>query len=438
MLLQPGRRILPLLLALFMLAPAAAYAGHYFRSGVAAFENGNYEQALKYFRQAEDRENQTPNLYYNIGVTCYKTGRYRQAADAFERLLKNPDWRPLALYNLGLTAEAADDKEAAADYYQRARNAADPSSRIKQKTAHKIKNLRPGISRTAERQWYAILSIAAGYDDNAVLAPDEIIEQTGEEEDVFTDLYAAGSTYITGNYNAGIRVDAGAYARFYADQTDYNYATLFADISRKKRFAAWHLSAGFGGDVDFVENQHYATTPKFKFALIRGFESFRIRFDNELGWIAAVTAYDYLSGIQNRATLSVTRGITDGRLTAGYGFEYNDREDLENGDEFFSYSPLRHAFYGELAYQPLPGWNMELRAEYRKSNYADANEQIDNGGIVRKDRDDDRLVLSLRSGYALTGSLELFAEFCRTDNDSNFQDYEYTSNQFILGLEKTL
>ncbi|MBS3756997.1 MAG: hypothetical protein KGY56_14980, partial [Desulfobacterales bacterium] len=339
--------------------------------------------------------------------------------------------------NLGLTAEAVDDKEAAVDYYLRARDAAKPSSRIKQKSAQKIKKLRPGMNRAEARQWYGLLSIAAGYDDNAVLAPDDVIEQTGGQEDVFTDLYAAGSTYISGDFDAGIRIDAGGYARFYADQTEYDYATAFADISRKQQYDFWHLSAGFGGDVDFVENEHYAITPRLKFALMRDFAPFRLRLDNELGRISAVKEYDYLSGFQNRSTITITRRIPDGSLSTGYAFEYNDREDLERENEFFSYSPLRHEFRTKFAYRPLPGWKIKLRAEYRKSNYPDANVQSDNGETVRKKREDDRLFLSLRSGYALTDSLELFGKFCRTDNQSNFRDYEYTSNQFMIGAEKT-
>lgn len=48
-----------------------------------------------------------------------------------------------------------------------------------------------------------------------------------------------------------------------------------------------------------------------------------------------------------------------------------------------------------------------------------------------------RLILSIRTGYALTGELTIFAEYYRTDNHSNFPRYDYTSNQFMGGLEKT-
>ncbi|MCF8036522.1 MAG: tetratricopeptide repeat protein [Desulfobacteraceae bacterium] len=429
-----------LLLLMMTIAPALAMAetGDLYQSGVEAFKKDNYHQALEYFRQAEAQGNKTPNLYYNIGATCYKMGRYREAEDAFQRLVNDPGWRALALYNLGLIAEATDDREAAVDYFLRSRDAADPSSRMKQKAAYKVEKLRPGMSRAAGRQWYVLLSAAGGYDDNAVLAPDDTIAQVGEEADAFTDLYALGSTYLAGNFSDGTRFDAGGYARFYADQTAYNSAALFADFSRNRQYDFWHLRAGPGVEVDFVDNAHYATTPDFKLALTHSFEDFRFKVDNELSWIAADDAYDYLSGLRNRCSVSVTRWIADGRLAAGYEFEYNDRENLERENEFYSYSPLRHGFYTKFAYRPASGWRLELQAKYRQSRYPDASRQINaDGSVTRKKREDDRFIFSIRTGYALTGDLTLFAEYYRTDNDSNFPQYDYTSNQFMGGLEKT-
>lgn len=104
------------LLSVSMPAAAAGDADLY-RAGVEAFNKGDYEQALTFFKQARVQGNRQPGLFYNLGVTFYKTGQYAQAAEAFQQLADDPAWGALALYNLGLTAEAQGLRQAAIDYY---------------------------------------------------------------------------------------------------------------------------------------------------------------------------------------------------------------------------------------------------------------------------------------------------------------------------------
>lgn len=80
-------RALPVLLLLLPLTAHAAPiddAKKAFAEGKAAFERGDYEQAL----QAYQRANMilpAPNLYYNIGATYERLGRYQEAALAFDK-----------------------------------------------------------------------------------------------------------------------------------------------------------------------------------------------------------------------------------------------------------------------------------------------------------------------------------------------------------------
>jgi len=425
---------------LTLLLPAAAMPAEpppLFQAGVEAFQQGEYEQALKYFRRAKARGGNRAQLYYNLGSTYYKLGRYRQAAEEFERLLNRPGWRHLALYNLGLTAEARGDRQAAFDYYAAARQAAG-TSKIKQLADLKLSKLQRDEPRPAPRSAYALVSAAAGYDDNAVLSPDEDLDAVSREGDIFTEISAIGGTYLAGDENDGVSLDAAAFTRLYAQESDYSFSSFSAGISREKLHAPWHTRIGLIAGAGLVENELFATTPAFEIEFRRSFKHYRLKLKNELSWTAGHGDYDYLTGLENRFTAELLRRLQNARITAGYRFEYNDREDLETETEFFSYSPVRNEIYARWYYSLTRQWTIMAYGRYRNSRYPAANRQINNnGGITRKKREDDRIRVSVRLEYRFSAGLDGFAEYSHIDNNSNFSRYSYDSNLIMLGLQKT-
>ncbi|MFP4667820.1 MAG: hypothetical protein ACLFMN_03400 [Desulfobacterales bacterium] len=74
---------------------------------------------------------------------------------------------------------------------------------------------------------------------------------------------------------------------------------------------------------------------------------------------------------------------------------------------------------------------------YSKSLYPDENRMTDaeDSWIVDK-REDDKLLVTLRGEYMLTESLDAFAEYTGTDNDSNLPGYGYESSRIMFGLQK--
>lgn len=58
-----------------------------FAEGKAAFERGDYEQALAAYQRA-NMILPAPNLYYNIGATYERLGRYQEAALAFDKFFE--------------------------------------------------------------------------------------------------------------------------------------------------------------------------------------------------------------------------------------------------------------------------------------------------------------------------------------------------------------
>lgn len=84
-------------LALACAVPASAQsnakdlaAREYFEAGRAAFEQADYESALRYFQHAH-RMSGRAALWYNIGVAADRLNREQDALEAFERYLKETE-----------------------------------------------------------------------------------------------------------------------------------------------------------------------------------------------------------------------------------------------------------------------------------------------------------------------------------------------------------
>lgn len=427
-----------LTLILFPFQSMAAASDDY-RAGIQAFRAGDYEEARRHFEAAEDAGMSTAKLNYNLGSTYYKLGLYAQSRQRFNMIVDHPQWGSWAQYNLGLIAEATGNQQSAVNYYNRAYESAE-SSKLRQLAAIKLQQLQPDRDvGVTTGEWIGLLSGAVGYDDNATLAPDTTADNISEEGDAFVELFGVGNYYLQGDYSDGYRLDAGAYSRQYFDESDFSFSTLFAGISRDKQWDEWHTQVGVRLDSSFISDDYYATGGTLKIIGDRNFQAFRLRLRNDLSYIEADNNFDFVSGFRNRSTIELMRPIPNGKVRVGYQFEYNDREDLRNSNgEFFSYSPYRNDIYAELDYYIAPKWLVELRGEYQKSLYDDENRQLDaNNQLTVDERDDDRFIVTLRGQYEFARQLAAFGEFRYIDNSSNFDRFEYESNQVMFGLQKT-
>jgi Ca-activated chloride channel homolog len=75
------------------------------RDGMAAYEKGDFEQALKHFTDAQLNAPDQPEALYNVADAYYKTGNFDAAAEHYKQVLKTDDTqlKRKALYNLGNT-----------------------------------------------------------------------------------------------------------------------------------------------------------------------------------------------------------------------------------------------------------------------------------------------------------------------------------------------
>jgi tetratricopeptide (TPR) repeat protein len=424
-----------LMIAYWTATPLAhADAGDSYRRGVQAFRAGDYPGALRAFEAAEREGEGGAKLEFNLGSTYFKLGQLEQARYHFQRVADDPEWGSLAEFNLGLIAERERrDIDARKHFDSVAVNA--PTERLRQLAVAKVTGAQavpPKRSRGT-----GVVSFAAGYDDNVVLSEDPAVLDVSDEKDTFVDLFAAGSMYLTGTSAQGLRLDGDAYATKYADLGDFDIAGASAGFAWRELARDWTLEIGLEGQGDTVGGDYFTSTETVHARAFRPLgETTLLRVRAEGSAVQGASDFDYLTGWRARLGFEVVARYSTGRVRVGYLGELNDRDDLDDGPEFSSYSPTRHGFYAAAAQDLKHRVRMEARAEYRVSDYADQNRIIGNNGITTVEhRDEDRFSLSARAYLGITSKLSCFLDYAFVDNSSSIQLYEYTQNRVMLGIE---
>jgi len=119
-----------------------------------------------------------------------------------------------------------------------------------------------------------------------------------------------------------------------------------------------------------------------------------------------------------------------------YEHEANDRDDLAFTDEFFSYSPSVHQAVARVDYDFSARLSGEIRLDLRSSSYADPNVEVDlDGSVQQAERDETRFSVSVRLSRRLSDAWRVFGEYQHTDNDANFDRYQYVNNRLRFGVE---
>jgi hypothetical protein len=104
-----------------------------------------------------------------------------------------------------------------------------------------------------------------------------------------------------------------------------------------------------------------------------------------------------------------------------------------------SYSPIRNSGYLRIEQRLGDRIVAEIRAEYLDSRYSDENRVANGnaGAIVEEARDDSRWTAGARVAWSALTSTSLFIDYGYADADSTFEDYRYTQNRVLLGLERS-
>lgn len=110
-----------MILLLFILLPTLSLAGP-LQDGLTAYDQKNYEKALKLFIDAQLQNPDDPEILYNIGNAYYKIGEFNTARDHYQQALKSddPELRRKILYNLGNAEYKKGDPDSALKQYEAA------------------------------------------------------------------------------------------------------------------------------------------------------------------------------------------------------------------------------------------------------------------------------------------------------------------------------
>ena len=390
-----------------------------FSIGVAAFKNGDYHQARMAFEEALSDGKESASLHYNLGVTYYRLGEYNNAAEQFRKLTRDSGWKHLAYYNLGLVSEKQARPRKARHYYRKA------LSSKKNKVNALANKALARLSSPTTSPHYLFASLFAGDDDNVTLVPDQ-------EGEGVADKQMTG--FITGRYylDRHWSLEGLLYGRRYDDSDEFD--TSLAEIGLHREHVRGDWSWDHSANVSFqsLQGERYLDTASLETQARRHLDKTRgIRFDGEFSAIRAADSFAYLQGWRARGQARWMQRVGSARLELGYGLEINDREDLKAGEDFASFSPVRHLVEADVSVPISRRWSGRAAIAYQYSAYR--KDHVIQGEASQ--RKDNRLMALLRADMAITSHWRAFAEYRFTDNRSTLDIYDYDRNEWNLGLE---
>ena len=130
-----------ILMAFFFL-PLPSAGANDTRDGITAYENGDFDAALKHFTDAQLADPDNFERLYNVADAYYKTGNFDAAADHYRQVLESNDdqLKQNALYNLG-NAEFRRGKAKEAIGHYEAALAMDPDNRLAKENLEFVKKV---------------------------------------------------------------------------------------------------------------------------------------------------------------------------------------------------------------------------------------------------------------------------------------------------------
>ncbi len=122
------------IVAALILLPVVAADASDTRDGMAAYQQGDFETALKHFIDAQLKAPDDPQRLYNVADAYYKTGNFDAAADHYKQVLEADDTelKRKALYNLGNTEFRRGNAKEAIGHYEAALKMAPQDRRTKE------------------------------------------------------------------------------------------------------------------------------------------------------------------------------------------------------------------------------------------------------------------------------------------------------------------
>lgn len=420
-----------------------------FRSGIAAFQDGDIGKARVFLEQARDSGLESSSLLYNLGVVYFRLDLLDQAETAFTELLDTPH-APLARYNLGLVLKKKGDVQGARTWFHQA--AGDPSpDEVRALAKQQLASLpsrsseysATGAGAPPERGGrlmsnVGFLSTAAGYDNNIASTPNSAATNRAG---AFADLLASGRVYLNQQSGSAIRLDALAYNRQYPGNGEFDNTYFSAGAAWQKSLETARLLSGitlsgFWFGADLLERQARLNVAYDRpgcfwpdvLAVDCEIEVFAAKIQGGTGF----RAYD---GELYGGSVGVEKRTEHWNFGASYRLDVDRRKDLMTENEFFSLSPTRHNLLFSVERQVTDRLSLGLSQTVRFTRYADPHRLSGNGQIRVDTREDDQFRSLLFAGYQLDSRWRLGMESGWLDNQSSLERYQYQQAEFLISLD---
>lgn len=434
MLLRPVNLLLVAWLVLLspaLKADTSSAAAKQFRAGIAAFKAGELDQARVFLESAANLGMESRALTYNLGVLYYKTGDLPNAERMFLELTQTRQ-RSLAFYNLGLIALAREDQAGARAAFREVIDAGD-SDNLTRLAAAQLERLG---AQAPLPPWQALVSLAAGYEDNIGLFPDDA---SSTIEDGFLEALAAMSGYLYRQGRHGLILQGQAYAREYDSRDDFNSDLLRLDGKWEYRLENYRFHAGMGGDKLWYggqprEERARITAGLSTQACALGAGRAQCSLSALAEQVSAASRYDAYDGRHYRMDARYRAQFDDWRGGLRYYLDYDDRRNLATELEYFSVSPLGQTLEISTSYHPIPALEVGGVLGYRYSFYRTAHRLRIPEGTWIINRVDKRLSLALNADYRICDTFSVAASWQGIRNDSNIPRYDYERSTVTLGI----
>lgn len=424
------RRFLPVALAVCLALSTVNVQGKtpeakaHFRAGVQAFNDGELDKARRYLESAAAQGLSSRSLRYNLGVVYYKLGLYEKAEQTFRQLIPTRQ-KALAYYNIGLTALARENHREAAEAFREVL-ASDPDDNLISLANRQLERLGPKTGRVvARKRWAGLVSVGGGYEDNVALFPDTAPENLDSS---FTEALAAASYYLHGDARSGLRADLKAFSRQYPSEHAFDLQVVQGEAKWIQQTTPGQVSVGLGGDYIWRDRRSRERRARLMAAITSRTcpgPGSRCQIKAEAAQVFPESEFDAYRGQMYRldARYRIRPGKWSGELK--YRVEYNDRDNLETENEFFSVSPERYGLDTDIGYSLTDKLSLKAGAGFRFSYYRTPHQLRIPEGLLTIRREDKRYTLSVGTTYRFSGRTSLSVELDRTDNNSNIDRYSY-------------
>lgn len=390
-----------------------------FQSGLQAFKNKQYPQAIRLFDRARQQGMKTPALYYNLAVSYFKTGNYTQAKIWFNNASQYKKIKYLSEYNLGLVAIKQGDNKTALGHFKRV------SKHAREENLVKLANYQISqLYQKSPKSWSAFAQVKYGHDDNVTTAIDS--SPTKQASD-YMDLYAYGSATVSGTPKQGLMMNAYVLDTRYTSSGQNDMQVRSLGLTRTFAPGKWRNAVGIDYQNTTLDGQNFQDSINFEARTLYNLSSeSNLRLRYRYYDINSKPPYTELSGNKQRLRLEYRWYPGADTLKLYYEYETNDRNEASTTTS--SYSPTRHTLRGAYTYAFSDKLALTGDLAYRISDYPAktyTNPTPPPNSLTKAGREDTRVKANLELAYYLNRIWFLTAEYNYTNNDSDDPVYRY-------------